>query len=251
MSALPRLLLDLGNTRLKWALVAPGETLGAVQAEPHHDRPAELFLAREWPAVSAVWLSAVPRLADPAAWGAAVRTHCGLAPHCVQSAAEWQGLRNCYAEPSRLGVDRWLAMVALWRRLRGPFLVVSAGTALTVDRVAADGAHRGGIIAPGYGSTLASLLKITATDAQTLPALPADRLGQGSEAAIRQGALFAALGAIDRCRALPDADPAERRVLTGGDAATLHCHLGAEWQRLPDLVLEGLLALADGAGGGA
>ena len=244
MSARPRLLLDLGNTRLKWALVPPGGALGAVQAEPHHDRPAELFLAREWPVVSEVWLSAVPRLADPAAWSAAVQTRCGFAPHCVQSAAEWQGLRNCYAEPQRLGVDRWLAMVALWQRLRGSFLVVSAGTALTVDRVAADGGHRGGIIAPGYGSTLAALLKVTATAAQALPALPADRLGQGSEAAIRQGALFAALGAIDRCRALPDADPAEQLVLTGGDAATLHPHLGTAWQMSSDLVLEGLLALA-------
>ena len=91
MSALPRLLLDRGNTRLKWALVAPGETLGAVQAEAHHDHPAERLLALEWPAVSAVWLSAVPRLADPAAWTAAVQARCGVTPDkvCFLSSNCW------------------------------------------------------------------------------------------------------------------------------------------------------------------
>jgi type III pantothenate kinase len=186
----------------------------------------------------------VPRLADPAGWSAAVLAHCGLLPNFAQSAAEWRGLRSAYAEPARLGIDRWLAMVALWQQLRGPFVVVSAGTALTVDRVAADGRHRGGIIAPGYGSTLASLLKITATPGDASAAAEADHLGTSSESAIRQGALFSALGAVERCLQLPDRDPQEARILTGGDATALQAHLSGDWSLRPELVLEGLLALA-------
>lgn len=237
-----KLLLDLGNTRLKWAFW-DGQ-LGPVQAQLHGDRPLELFLAQTWPRLDAVWLSAVPRLADREAWNAAVLAHCGLLPMFAQSAAEWRGLRSAYAEPARLGVDRWLAMVALWQRLRGPFVVASAGTALTVDRVAADGRHLGGIIAPGYGSTLASLLKVTATPGQLPLAFDPRSLGTSSESAIHHGALFSALGAVERCLHLPDADPAEQRVLTGGDSPALRPHLPGAWELHPELVLEGLLALA-------
>ncbi|MDP3856768.1 MAG: type III pantothenate kinase [Stagnimonas sp.] len=237
-----KLLLDLGNTRLKWA-VWDG-VLGPVRAEPHRDRPLDVFLAQAWPAVEAVWLSAVPRLADPAGWNAAVLAHCGLLPQFAHSIAEWRGLRSAYAEPQRLGIDRWLAMLALWQQLRAPFVVVSAGTALTVDRVAADGRHLGGIIAPGYGSTLASLLKVTATPGRPTVVGAADQLGTSSETAIRQGALFAAVGAVERCLSLPGTDPTERRILTGGDAAALQAQLPGHWERRPELVLEGLLALA-------
>lgn len=237
-----KLLLDLGNTRLKWALW--DGALGPVRAELHQDRPLDLFLAQVWPAVEEVWLAAVPRLADAEGWNAAVLAHCGLLPKFAHSRADWRGLRSAYAEPQRLGIDRWLAMVALWQQGCAPFLVVSGGTALTVDRVAADGRHLGGIIAPGYGSTLASLLKVTATPGQPPPSFDPRALGTSSESAIRQGALFAALGAVERCLQLPGVDPGEQRILTGGDALVLQAHLPGTWSLRPELVLEGLLALA-------
>lgn len=237
-----KLLVDVGNTRLKWALwdgaLQTGEPL------PHGGDPWTVFAAQRWPAVQEVWLSAVPRLGEAARWQAVVQASCGIAPQLPRSRAEWQGLRNVYPQPERLGIDRWLAMVAVWSHQRGPFAVLSAGTALTFDRVDREGRHLGGIIAPGYGSALASLLQVTAT--ATPAAVPADPrgLGTSSETAIRQGALFAALGAVEHCLRAPGADPDELLVLTGGDAAKLLPQLPGVWQRRPQLVLEGLLALS-------
>lgn len=238
-----KLLVDVGNTRLKWALWDGELKLG----EPllHQGDPWTAFAAQAWPAVAEVWLSAVPRLGDAGRWQAVVQARCGLAPRLPRSVAQWQGLRNAYPQPERLGIDRWLAMVAVWQQRRGPFVVLSAGTALTFDRVDREGRHRGGLIAPGYGSTLANLLQVTAT--ATPAAVPADPLGLGtnSETAIRQGALFAALGAVEHGLRAPGADPDETLVLTGGDAALLLPQLPGSWQLRPQLVLEGLLALSE------
>jgi type III pantothenate kinase len=235
------LLLDIGNTRLKWALWD-----GALQAappQPHGDQPVELFRQRQWPAVGQVWISCVPRLRDEAQWRAAVRERCGLDPAIVRAQAEWRGLRSAYPQPEKLGVDRWLGMVAAWAEARTPFCVLGAGTALTFDRVAADGRHGGGLIAPGFGSMQNALLNVTVTPPGAQPHVYDDRLGSDSESAIRQGAWFAAQGVIERAlHAAPAAD--ERRIVTGGDAASLAPALGAGWSLRPHLVLEGLLALA-------
>lgn len=234
------LLLDLGNTRLKWALW--DGALGPVQAQVHDDCAIDFFLARDWPAVQSVWIAAVPRLADRAGWTAAVQARLGRVPQFAGSSAEWRGLRNVYAEPQRLGIDRWLAMVALWAERPGPFAVLSAGTALTFDRVDASGQHLGGLIAPGFGQMQQALRQVTAVQGdETLPDY-GPHLGRSSVEAIRQGAWFAAQGVIAQALRAPGAVPDERLVVTGGDAELLQ--LGPGWERRPALVLEGLLALA-------
>lgn len=239
------LLLDVGNTRYKWALWNGQLQVGAAIA--HADQPVAAFCGSHWPKVKEVWISCVPRLRDEAQWNAAVLQVCGLTPHIVVAGAEWKGLRNRYAEPRKLGVDRWLGMVAVWATRAAPFCIVSAGTALTFDRVAGDGLHGGGLIATGFGSMQRALLRVTVTDARHEPEYH-EGLGENSEAAIRQGAYFAAMGIIERALRAPGADAAEQRVITGGDAELLLPHLGKGWTHRPNLVLEGLLALARDAG---
>lgn len=236
-----KLLLDVGNTRLKWATAT--DTLGAVSAAVHAGNPIAWFRAQRWPAVQEVWLACVPSLRDEPCWREAVRAACGREPQIVIATAQWQGLRNAYAEPHKLGVDRWLAMVALWAEQRSAFCVAAAGTALTFDRVAADGRHLGGLIAPGLGASQRNLLKVTVTEAPAQDAYH-QGLGQHSEEAIRQGSYFAARGVIEHALRAPGADPAERRILTGGDAPALLAQLPAPWTLKPQLVLEGLLALS-------
>lgn len=235
------LLLDVGNTRLKWALWDGALKVG--KAVPHAGQPIASFTGGHWPHAEQVWISCVPRLRDEVAWANAVQQVCGLPPHLVTASAEWQGLHNRYVEPRKLGVDRWLGMVALWSERRAPFCIVGAGTALTFDRVDAQGLHRGGLIAAGFGSMQQALLKVTVTDASESPTYHAG-LGENSEAAIRQGAFFAAMGVIERALRAPGADAAEQRIITGGDAPALLPHLGAGWTHRPHLVLEGLAALA-------
>lgn len=239
------LLLDVGNTRLKWARWdGEYQESGAVV---HRDQPWAL-LALMLPTQlharpAAVWLACVPRLRQPPLWQAAVEQTFNIQPQIVLAQAQWQGLSNAYAEPEKLGVDRWLAMLALWQELRGPFCVAAAGTALTFDRVAALGQHLGGVIAPGLVSAQHSLLNVTVTTAAAGADYHQD-LGRYSVEAIRQGSFFAACGVIEHSLRAPGADVAEKRFLTGGDADALIPHLGPGWQLRHNLVLDGLLALA-------
>lgn len=236
-----RLLLDIGNTRLKWALHGTRLEPGAPRV--HAGRPLQAFADLQLPRVEEVHIACVPRLLDASAWTAAVQSRWGLQPRIAASAAEWRGLRSAYAEPHKLGVDRWLNLVAGWSAVQGAFCVVSAGTALTFDRVDAQGRHLGGFIAPGLGGMLSSLSQVTAS--APVQGLPDSReLGRDSAAAIRQGAAFSAHGAILLALQAPGADAREQRIITGGDAPLLLSRLGEGWQHRPHAVLEGLLALA-------
>src|SRR3546814_5490867 len=82
----------------------------------------------------------------------AVRSQLVQIPNFARSSAGWHGLRNAYREPERLGVDRWLAMIAAWHTHRGAACIANAGTALTVDVIDAQGQHLGGIIAAGLAA---------------------------------------------------------------------------------------------------
>lgn len=236
------LLIDIGNTCIKSALWD-----GALRVdEPvvHHDKPLELFAQRSWPAVSAVWMSLVPRMNDVSGWTAVVQQKLGVTPQIACSQAHWNGLRSSYAQPEKLGVDRWLTMVALWNEYRQPFCVISAGTAMTFDRVDALGQHLGGVIAPGFGSMQKNLLDVTRATHDEMSQRYDDQLGRDSMSAIRQGAFFAAMGVIERALRAPGAVPSERRIITGGDAPALICHLPGGIEHRAHLVLHGLLALA-------
>jgi type III pantothenate kinase len=236
------LLLDVGGTRLKWATWEGAFRFG--DAVVHKDKPLDVFAQLDWRGVTEVWISLVPRVHDPAGWIAAVQQRFGLVPQFAQSRAEWQGLRSSYAQPEKLGVDRWLALVALWNERKQPFCIVSGGTALTFDRVNAQGQHLGGVIAPGFGFMHRALLQATRTPVMDAPHRYDDQLGRDSIAAIRQGAFFAAMGVVGHALRAPGADPKERRIITGGDALALQPTLGEGWEHRPYLVLEGLLALA-------
>ena len=159
--------------------------------------------------------------------------------HFVRSEASRNGLRNAYAEPQRLGVDRWLAMLALWTELRGACCIVSAGTALTVDLVDSSGQHLGGYIAPGLVTQQQAVLGATRFEHRDTRAPYRNEPGNDTESCVREAALAAALGLIEH--STRDFDGL--RVLVGGDADILRPHLNADWQTRPDLVLRGLAAV--------
>jgi type III pantothenate kinase len=233
------LLLDIGNSRLKWAEVREGQLhFGAAIA---HGGDAAACIAGLPPLrVDAVWVAQVLGPAQEAALIVAVQARWGVTPRLARSSARLGTLINAYAEPQRLGVDRWLALLALHREAPGAFAVASAGTALTLDRVADGGQHLGGIIAPGLHTAQQATLGATRFATRDLASAYTDGLGRDTEAAVRQGALLACVGALERgCAGLPEG---ARRVLTGGDAATL-LPLLPGWQHRPHLVLEGLLAM--------
>lgn len=240
----PILLLDVGNSRLKWTLAANAQQpLGLLQALPHEGDPARtitMLAAQIAAAPKAVCIANVTGSAHEQALSQAVQQLWHCAPQFARSSAECGGLKSGYADAGRLGVDRWLAMLAVWSQTHAGFNVASAGTAITFDAVDASGQHQGGLIAPGLAAMIAATLGHTRFAVGEMAASFEQGLGRDTEACVRQGALHAAAGLLDRLAA----QHAAPNHLAGGDAATLQSHLSSAWQLDADLVLQGLAVWA-------
>lgn len=238
-----KLLLDIGNSRLKWALA---DASGVVRsgALPHEGNPVAALAALAIETPSQIWVAHVTGPEHEAALSSALRQRFGSSPQFARSVPTWRGLRNAYAEPHRLGIDRWLAMIAAWSESPSEVCVVDAGTALTIDCVDARGQHMGGVICAGLLTQQRATLGHTRFETRQLGADYHARLGRDTEACVREGAMLACLGAIDRGGAILGAGA--RCLITGGDAPILRPHLQQSWSHRPNLVLEGLLALSIG-----
>jgi type III pantothenate kinase len=245
------LLVDIGNSRVKWARLNEG-VLGQQHAAEHAGWSVEGWRANLFGAepVHRVVASTVAGGASAAALGEATRLATGRDAEFVATGREAAGVRNGYAEASLLGVDRWLAVIGAYRRVRGACVVADAGTALTIDVVAADGQHCGGFIVPGPVLMVSSLLQGTSDLAAHRSSSP-----RGSQAgfadntrdAIERGCRVALAALVDRCvaDAAGAAGAQPTLLLTGGAAVELWAHLRTPADHVPDLVLRGLAALAE------
>src|SRR5262245_2832830 len=134
------------------------------------------------------------------------------------------GLRIAYAHPERLGVDRWLGMIAARARHAGALLIVGAGTAMTIDAVDVSGAHLGGLIVPGLATMKTSLLTATAGirdagDTAGVPELFSSDTGTAVNGGVTHALAALVERAADELARRADAEP--QLVLTGGDAARI------------------------------
>ncbi|MBL0163394.1 MAG: type III pantothenate kinase [Xanthomonadales bacterium] len=145
-----KLLIDLGNTRLKWALWADGRrSMGGVFA--HADTSLEAALSNNWTALpkpEAILVASVVKTTQEQELTELLESHFDQAAEFVRSPAHALGIRNAYAEPERLGVDRFLGMATLHDASPRAQILVSCGTALTLDALTSAGHHLGGLIAP-------------------------------------------------------------------------------------------------------
>lgn len=246
------LLIDIGNTRIKWARLA-GRRLGRARAAAHADWGMREFirLFRDGQRFDRIIVASVagPEL-NRALSQSAAHTG-GPAPEFVSTMRRACGVTVAYLEPWRLGVDRFMAMIAAHDRFaRHATCVVGVGTAMTIDLLGADGRHWGGAIIPAPTLMVESLLKGTNGIRRRAhggargkgPAL----FARSTRAALEQGARFAAAAAVDRAvaeaRAVIGRTP--RVILTGGGAQNLQPLIQAESILAPDLVLQGLAVWA-------
>ncbi|MBI1396555.1 MAG: type III pantothenate kinase [Betaproteobacteria bacterium] len=237
------LAVDAGNTRIKWGLATGDDWIarGAVDSrEPERLGAAWAVLGpRPVAAIGCNVAGEAVRVAIEAA-AAAV----GLGMRWVTSRAAQCGVVSGYDDPGQLGADRWVAAIAAWRRTGGACVVVSAGTAITVDALGPDGRFRGGLILPGVDTMLHALEARTAGLRRapgryaTFPANTAD--------AMFTGAVDAAAGAVERLRARlgDEAGGPVPVILSGGAAGLLAPCLDGDVRQAESLVLEGLQVIA-------
>lgn len=164
-----------------------------------------------------------------------------LQPEYATVSAVCAGVRNGYEDVTRLGVDRWLAVVAAYSRTNNACCIVDCGTTITVDRVAADGQHLGGYIVPGLHLMRDALSARSKALATAPSAWEVATPGTSTLAAVHNGILAMALGFLrDIHQQDLQAGCQVEWFLTGGDAPHLANHLGWDCRLLPDLVMDGL-----------
>lgn len=241
-----KLLLDLGNTRLKWALVsAQGDFLlrGATSdsAVPPQARDQILDACGD-ELISHVALCSVGSSGRGDSLIEFLNQWLGLVPIRVKSREARAGLRNGYADPARLGVDRWMAMLGARTHGNCAWLVVDAGTALTIDAISRDGHHLGGYIVPGYRAQL-SLLETATAAVGRADGRPARGWGRDTRSAVLNGVLLSFAALIERARVelAYGLEDTCRVAITGGDAAMLAPHLSCDPLVDSDLLFRGML----------
>ena len=234
-----RLLLDAGNTRLKWALVEEGVW---------HDQGSMAYsdlasLAREVKAGTRCYIASVAR-AQHEDQISKLLEQFAITPIWLVAEARFSDVKNGYAHPQQLGVDRWLGLIAARQRTRKPALVVSAGTAMTVDALAADGTFIGGLIVPGVAMMQQALQHGTARVAEVSGSWHAFPLSTPD--AVESGIVAALCGAVQSqyVRLNVIAGETSHCVLTGGDAEKLLPHLPMAVEHASALVLEGMDCVA-------
>jgi type III pantothenate kinase len=258
------LLIDAGNTRVKWALVDTNAYAGV------RDRQSLLGC---WAASGSVARAQVRQLCD--AWrdvkiahvilsnvaGQAMRDELeqallgafGMTPVPLEwfaSVAQAGGIRNGYRNPEQLGCDRFASVIGAHALFPNqPLIVATCGTATTVNAVTADGVFLGGMILPGLGLMAASLAKNTAQLPQVAENLViSEPFADNTDAAIVSGCIAAQVGAIERAVAAHAQRQAAGNevqcILSGGAAELIAPHLSVPGKRVDNLVLIGLQVVA-------
>ncbi len=230
-----RLLVDAGNSRLKWVVCEGGQW-----RDQGNNDYADLsgFMQRLAPGIDCV-IASVARATHERQLAALLKAS-GIVPRWLSAEAGFADVKNTYTDPRQLGVDRWMGLIAARQRTRSPVLVVSVGTAMTVDALAADGVFLGGLIVPGVSLMQQALrqgtarVTVSAGACRTFPRNTAD--------AVQSGIVAALCGAVQQQYAhLADVAGAPPHcLLTGGDAKKVLPHLKISAEHVPALVLEGI-----------
>lgn len=233
------LTVDAGNSRTKWGLF---DTAGTLLRHGAVDNGELARLLQEWGELSGVRRAVISSVGGERLAGELHRLceALHLPAHWVSPSAAAAGVRNGYTQPQQLGSDRWMALIAAWNQYRLPCVVVSAGTALTVDALSGEGVFLGGLIVPGLAMMRTSLdLGTAAVGAgngqwRDFPDATAD--------AVHSGALAAMAGAVRHMiRQLAEREGRTPLcLLGGGDAQALAAVLDIPVQLAPHLVLQGL-----------
>jgi type III pantothenate kinase len=245
------LLIDAGNTRIKWAVAGDAGTVAggwlASGLAAHGDMAGLAVAWREWMPTRAL----ISNVAGPELREALLHTvrqaHPAIDVDWFASGASAAGIRNAYRTPTQLGCDRFASVIGARNLYPGRALVVATcGTATTVDAVDSEGAFIGGMILPGLGLMATSLALNTAQLPQVGEQIQiVTPFADNTHDAIVSGCVAAQTGAIEHAvGAMEKRHGAVQCILSGGAAGMIAPHLSIPCNRIDNLVLIGLHAYA-------
>ena len=248
------LLIDIGNSRIKWCLYNSVENEFASEGAMLLDK-AELpaLFSEHWSLLDKpdrVVISNVSgqQLAESIdAW---FEKTWQMKTEYVETEAFSFGVSNAYSDYQELGVDRWMAIIAGWQRFQQggkAVCVVDCGTATTIDGISASGQHLGGFIIPGYTTMQEMLVKNTsdiemAKKILSGKILPSINFSSSTEAGVNSGCYLATISIIDRVVTTMQDDYGKQVncIITGGNAELVIEQLAGTFEYEPKLVLHGL-----------
>jgi type III pantothenate kinase len=231
-----KLLIDQGNSRLKYCFWD-----GVKYSTPGIADTAYLFesLEDQLP-VESVWVSSVRDLQQQQQLKdvlGALNTEV----HFAETQAETAGLINSYSKPQSMGIDRWLAMLAIWRDIQDEFVLIDAGTALTFDYVDSDGSHQGGHIIPGLELMRDALTSRTGKIIVSGDFTPNRTLANNTSDAVLHGCMTTLTAYLEVMLTSLPSSVKDAIYITGGDAVLLQESLHFDSYLRQDLVFKGLV----------
>jgi type III pantothenate kinase len=248
-----RLLIDAGNSRIKWAVAG-----AQVDSVIEHG-----VIVDDWSVLieyvgklDSAWLSCVASEQIRNAISSQVDDLFGFKPHVVAVTASVAGMVNVYQDLDKLGVDRWVAALGgRWLVSQGDLIIIDAGTAVTIDLVSAKNRFEGGVILPGFAIMHDALLGSTA-GIQSQPAEAGSVIGKNTQECVNAGVQFGLLGAIERivaelCSVIGAQQSnsgsmakVPRLLIMGGDAAKIVAGSDLDLELQSHMIFYGLMLLS-------
>jgi type III pantothenate kinase len=239
------LLIDIGNSRLKWAVLEDNQLeFGQALVNSDINQQELVNLWKDIPEQSRVICASVAKgelLELVFTVVLLLWPKIEIIPVKVKSKAYGVGI--AYQKPEKMGVDRWLGLIAVWKQYALPACIVDCGTAITIDLIDAKGHHQGGMICPGLRLMKTSLADGTEAlpfNEKTYAIEPASF----TEAAIYSGTLLAVTGLIEQVYAMQTTSLL--LILTGGDAELIAKNIKTQHIIDSNLVLHGLAIVLEG-----
>jgi type III pantothenate kinase len=262
MNRAPFLLIDAGNSRIKWALAQADGTQIHTGAFAHDD---DMTCVPSWATLlppRSAWISNVAGKAAAHHIDRLINAHWPALPRTtIHAQAQQCGVHNGYAQPATLGSDRWAGLIGARAAFPGQALLIATlGTATTLEALRADGTFVGGLIVPGWSLMMRSLGENTAQlpamaapltdDAQPLPSpsfvATHSFVATGTHDAMASGCTLAQAGLIERAwhDLQREWETPVRLVISGGHAKTVMACVRVPYTHHASLVLAGLAVIA-------
>jgi type III pantothenate kinase len=244
------LLIDIGNTSVKWALLDVNG-LQAMFQQQYPQESDETFFTELWKNVDKPHKVIVSCVANETMWDVLVATIeklWNLKANRVKAVASGYGVTNAYAKPSELGSDRWCALIGACHEANSDIVVIDCGSAITIDVANVSGEHLGGYILPGISMMKQSLGMHTAQVVVDSSTTQSDSLrpAKSTSGCVNVAVNLAAVSLIEAVIKQQQAKSARVQcLLTGGDADLIAKYLTAQYVKIPDLVIRGLAIVAE------